>query len=441
MTLSITYPRFKSFLPGGSAPNAGGTVECYLAGTNTPQIVYADGLFSVSLGSIVTLDANGEALMFPITNSPYKFLVKDSLGNLLSTTDQWSAGGSGGSGGASLAGGHNFLMNGGFEIAQVQPAIGAGGNLTGASPQFLNPDGWACRFQSGTPANYTSSRVASTLIGSQYALQMARAGGIATAVMSFVQNIETLDVVQMQGQQICLSFWFNATAQNFVSSASVFGGTGTDDNWQGLGSLVGQTTLIPSVTGVVSGSFSQFVGASSVVVPSTVFSMSVVIQVTFFGTSSGGGDLIQLDNCQLELGTAPTNFEREAADRLLSRCQRRYYKSMGQQYAVAQAVGNATGAFKWQQTVGAGIATSSPTFPQPMNMRSGPFSVLPTITTYNPANANAQVNNQTTTVDCTATTASVGEQAIGQANCNYTTAAGSAVGNTNAVHYTIDKRF
>src|SRR5574343_20054 len=60
-------------------PLSGGTLSFYQSGTFTPKAVYADAQGSVSLGSVVTLDASGSAVIF-MGRGAYRIWLKDSNG-------------------------------------------------------------------------------------------------------------------------------------------------------------------------------------------------------------------------------------------------------------------------------------------------------------------------------------------------------------------------
>lgn len=85
----------------------------------------------------------------------------------------------------------------------------------------------------------------------------------------------------------------------------------------------------------------------------------------------------------------------------LQRCQRFYTKTFAVDTAPVQNAGVNTGEYHWAKVVAGATAARSPSFILPV-----PFRVAaPTVTTYNPAVANAQVRDKTNAVDCSATAA------------------------------------
>lgn len=69
-------------------PLAGGSIEFYDAGTLNPKTVYADSGMVTSLGATITLDSAGRAKIW--LDGYYYTIVKDSLGNVISTEDNVS---------------------------------------------------------------------------------------------------------------------------------------------------------------------------------------------------------------------------------------------------------------------------------------------------------------------------------------------------------------
>lgn len=113
---------------------------------------------------------------------------------------------------------------------------------------------------------------------------------------------------------------------------------------------------------------------------------------------------------------------------LLANCQRYFQKSFAYGTAPAQNVGSDTGEFIYIAHAAGAVAQRSPTFPYPVVMRAAP-----TLTTYNPNAANAQVRDRTAAADCSATATASYDRGFRAAA---TGAAGTAVGNLLCVHWT-----
>ena len=103
--LRSPYIKFTAINTNG-LPLIGGKVHTYIAGTNTPTDTWSD--FGITLNSNpVDLNAMGQANIFLTENFAYKFVIKDSLDNVIETQDNIVAimGSGGGGGGSSAWGG------------------------------------------------------------------------------------------------------------------------------------------------------------------------------------------------------------------------------------------------------------------------------------------------------------------------------------------------
>lgn len=82
----MPVPR-QQFCDGDGVPYAGGVLYFYTAGTSTPKAVYSTADGSVSLGTSVTLDADGYAVAIYLAPGGYKVILTDSGGVTLWTQD------------------------------------------------------------------------------------------------------------------------------------------------------------------------------------------------------------------------------------------------------------------------------------------------------------------------------------------------------------------
>lgn len=77
---------------GASSPNiplAGGQLQTYAAGTNTPTVTYSNNLGSISNPTTIILDSTGRTpneIWFP-NGQAYKFILADSVGATIATYD------------------------------------------------------------------------------------------------------------------------------------------------------------------------------------------------------------------------------------------------------------------------------------------------------------------------------------------------------------------
>lgn len=93
-TAVLMTPPYLQFVDQNGIPYAGGSVYTYAAGTTTPQATYTDASGGTPLANPVPLDAAGRATIWLIGS--YKFVVKNSAGVTISTTDNVTAFGTGG---------------------------------------------------------------------------------------------------------------------------------------------------------------------------------------------------------------------------------------------------------------------------------------------------------------------------------------------------------
>lgn len=142
-------------------------------------------------------------------------------------------------------------------------------------------------------------------------------------------------------------------------------------------------------------------------------------------------NIFRITGVKLELGSVATPIQYVPFEEELARCKRYYQKSFAYATAPAQNVGLGTGEIRWLATVVGAVATMGPTWTLPVEVR--PFF---TTTWYNPSAGNAQVRNLTDATDMTATaTRIVSDKSI---QLQFTGAAGNAVGEELAIHWTVD---
>lgn len=108
--------------PDGT-PLAGGTVETYDAGTNTPKISYSEYTLTTPNTNPVVLDSNGQADIW--ISGMYKFIVKDANGVVVGTRD-------------------NMYGPGGSQINFVDGTVGPWKTKI-AAYDFMNGDNLLCK--------------------------------------------------------------------------------------------------------------------------------------------------------------------------------------------------------------------------------------------------------------------------------------------------------
>jgi hypothetical protein len=137
---------------------------------------------------------------------------------------------------------------------------------------------------------------------------------------------------------------------------------------------------------------------------------------------------LDITGVQLEPGEVATDFAYVPFELEYIRCQRYFEKSFNSAVAPAQSAGS-QGASIAVQAVGAAANFATIGIPFKVEKR-----VTPSIVTYNPSAANSQMRNITLPADCSATI--VGNIGTSGFSASATSAAGSAAGNSNAIHWT-----
>ncbi len=316
----------------------------------------------------------------------------------------------------------NFLVDGSFEVwdGSRTLTLAAATGYTGATM-------WS--YQSPTNfAQFVISRQASVL-PSQYCLRWARTNGqTATNKQSLYYDMESIDSVQFAGQTVVVSFLARkganySAASNFLVS-SIQTGTGTDQA-QRTAAYTG--SVITSQNNTLTAAFQLF--QQVLAIPAGATQIGLTFDFTPVGTA-GAADYYEIDDVQIELGSVATTFERIPWGMQRNRVLRYYWKSFEYDTTPAQFT-SATGE-DLIQIVGAGVATRAQgiTFGIPMRIAG-------TGTIYNPLAANAQVRNFTRANDCTASAITCTQW---KAQFVFTTSAGSALGDLNLFHYTVDAR-
>ncbi len=151
---------------------------------------------------------------------------------------------------------------------------------------------------------------------------------------------------------------------------------------------------------------------------------STAAQVNCLDSTS---NFFRLTGVKLELGANATPLDVVSFEQEYARCQRYYQKSFHYGTAPVQNAGTNTGEFIFTSPVGALTVFNSVT------MILSPMRSTPTITTYNPNAANAQVRNRTLGTDCTSTVAPNNSEKSFALQA--TTPASTTTSHTMAVHW------
>lgn len=330
--------------------------------------------------------------------------------------------------------GRNYLENGAFQVWQEATSY----NLSSASAAggiFIS-DRW--KVYSNSAVDFTVSRDAG-FANSQYALKTQRTGGpTGPHSIWFGQQIESSVATELAGKTVTISYdAFSGpdySGKPWGADIHIYTGQGIDEAFN-FSSLAFPTSPVASASLHTSGSItgmSQRFQSVRYTIPAGTTEIMIVFQVGVT-MAIGTDDSFHISNVKLEVGDIGTAFEPQQPAALYGACQRQYYKSFALATAPAQNVGTGTGEFCASASKAGAVSQLVGTVPFGTMMRKAP-----TVTTFNPAAANAQVRDETAGADC----ASVVIDNVTQNGCRIscTGASSTAVGNVLGVHLVADAR-
>jgi len=227
----------------------------------------------------------------------------------------------------------NVLHNGDMRIKQRGSFTTTNGTF-----QFTTDRWWV--FSGAFVANpsYVTSTGLTNFPNALRAQKQSGQGGSGALVMG--QTIESVDVNQIRGNAVTISFWARAGANYSATSNALVvyfsQGTGVD---QGTTGSINQTwtgNTVPLIgTSTLTTSWQRFTHTYTVL--STTNEASLWFYQQPVGTA-GAADYFDITGVQLELGSVATPFEQRpfGSEQLL--CQRHYFVS-GTQYGPATSFG------------------------------------------------------------------------------------------------------
>jgi hypothetical protein len=216
----------------------------------------------------------------------------------------------------------NRLINGAMGISQRGTSFTSVGNATSA-PQYTLDRVFGYR-GSGWTANLDVSQ--QTGFGQfQNCIRAQRTSGTSsTAVMVIGQIIESVNMFDLQGQSVTLSFLCRS-GSNFsggtVSPQFYFSTSANQSSASlAIGTWAGQTTSSTTITPTTTATQYTYTAA----VPSNALSMAVIFVWTPSGTA-GANDFLEFSGVQLEKGSTATSFDYRPYGTELALCQRYCY--------------------------------------------------------------------------------------------------------------------
>jgi hypothetical protein len=281
----------------------------------------------------------------------------------------------------------NMVINGAFDVWQRGTSFNP---VSATSTTGLNygADRWQFLQATSNPGTFSQQAITSTdPAGYNYYLRVQRtAAQTFTTAYTVQTSFESRNIQAVRGRFVTLSFWARAGA-NYSNATSylvsnIVTGTGTDNT---TGNFTGNT-VNTTTNNVLTTSWKRFVVTTSAALATTITQLGVSFVFTPVGTA-GTNDYFDITGVQLEVGSAPSDFEFRDAGEELRRCQRYYYQMGPWSPADYQTFG-----------VGFIIAPSSARTQTsfPVSMRTAPTDIRQTGTA-----ANYAVSNLNTLTACT----------------------------------------
>jgi hypothetical protein len=350
----------------------------------------------------------------------------------------------------------SYLVGWDFPLAPFQPLGTAGGPYATGNNSSVYINDTTIVFQSLT-SGFTWAQ--DTSIGGL--TLTAAANNVQLAMIQYLPAYTSRDLVFQKicsmveantnitaGIPICVSIWATAngslpsTVVSNISLVTTLDATGHPSavaaGWTELSrSLLGNATATVGLPGAQETDLTfnsypfAFWNGSGLSFAATTTYLAIVIGTAPIANTKH----ISFNSVSLQQGFIPTHPGAQTADQVLSQCQRYYRKTFLPGVVPAQAVGLNTGYYSFPATkVGTAAMAISPFIPFSPPMVATPSA----LTLYNPANADAQILDQTTAVSCSLS--AYANLTVNGFYLDYTGDAGAQVGYTMSVHYAVDAR-
>jgi len=298
-----------------------------VAGTNTLTLPAATG--TVALTSSPTF--SGTVTATTVTSPAATALTLQSAGTTAITVDTSQNATFAGTVNMSSSFLRNRIINGNMQVWQR----GTSATGTYSSPTYATADRWVYY----SAASMTTSQSTSVPTGFQYSLKVQRPAAATTTnnIYAF-QVIESVNMADLAGQSVTLSFWAKAGA-NFSASGNtlyvnVNTGTVADQGSStGLGGWTGVATPI-NTSATLTTTWTKYTYTGTIA--SNALEMDAVFYFTPTGTA-GADDAVYITGVQLEQGSVATPFERPLYSKQLADCQRYFEMSYDQGTAIGSA--------------------------------------------------------------------------------------------------------
>jgi hypothetical protein len=300
----------------------------------------------------------------------------------------------------------NFVINGGFDVWQRGTSFNptSATSTTGAN---YGADRWQFLQATTSTAAFTRQAITATdPAGYNYYTRVQRAAALTHVTGYALQSsFESQNIQNIRGKYVTLSFWARAGVNmsgGGVVSAEIITGTGTDNT---VSNFTTNTTA-GLLNAFLTTSWQRFTITTTAALATSITQLGVRFVFIPTGTA-GAADYFDITGVQLEVGTAPSDFEFRDFGEELRRCQRYYYR---------------TSVLSTDTNFGSGIITTTSTAniltQFPVTLR-----VAPTTVQQNGTVGNYSVKNLNTSTTCATTVPTFSTGSVDNATTTFTTAA------------------
>lgn len=327
----------------------------------------------------------------------------------------------------------NQLINGGFDFAQRQdPAT-----LTTYSANTYSADRWKVYAENASYQYQRQDGLAETGLTSQYFGAFKKITNAGK--MLIYQIIEGRNSAALRGKAVTFQCQMKvSSAKTIRMGVFELATAGTIDTVPSpLVTAAGANSTDPTmgtnvaiITGAENKSVTTAMQTFSVTVTVPATSKNLIVAV-WTDSQFAANDILYIAEAGLYAGSFTQGWTPRAVAQEILLCQRHYWKTFGLDTGPAQNVGDNTGEHHFPAPVAGASAERGPRIHFPVRMFG-----TPTITTFNPAAANAQVRDNTASADCSST--ATGNISTGGVNVSCTGNASTAVGNALRVHITAE---
>ncbi len=332
----------------------------------------------------------------------------------------------------------NYAVNGGFEFAQEQTP----GTYTTISDKNYGPDQWWVTRENADVQYKREDGTAESGLTSKYFGTFKKITN--TGKFFICQPLEGRDSVPLRGKTMIFPIKLKASGSKTIRMAvlelqtggtmdappatlvTAFGANGVDPTF---GTNVAIITAAQSKS--VTTAFQQF--SVSVTVPSNSKNLFLAI---WTNDQFAANDTLSVAEADFYPGSAVRAWMPKKYDEDLAACRRYFFKTFDIDIAPVQNVGNTLGTIR--SIAGkAGATGTAAVIPFRFPVR---MFATPTVTTFNPSAANAQIRDSSAGADCSSTSASSFHTTADATTISATGNASTAVGNIVDVHITAKAR-